>query len=105
MWVMPARVRPVRDELDRVSVTSSKIEGGGFTVGVGTLSPEHDFEGSGHERVKPQGGAMSALLTRIRRFTRSPQGRRAVAAVRQAARDPRNRAQAGRLLDRLRRRR
>ncbi|MFB7173245.1 hypothetical protein ACFCYM_20835 [Streptomyces sp. NPDC056254] len=48
---------------------------------------------------------MPALLTRIRQFARSPQGQRTVAAARRAAGDPRNRARAGRLLDRLRRRR
>ncbi|MFF5788660.1 hypothetical protein ACFY8P_27310 [Streptomyces sp. NPDC012693] len=45
---------------------------------------------------------MSALLTRIKRFGRSPQGRRAVASVRRAAADPRKRSQARRLLGRLR---
>ncbi|MEU6987342.1 hypothetical protein ABZ946_28600 [Streptomyces sp. NPDC046324] len=44
---------------------------------------------------------MSALLTRIKRFSRSPQGRRAIASVRLAATDPRKRSQARRLLGRL----
>ncbi|CAM5470727.1 hypothetical protein ACIBTP_28555 [Streptomyces avidinii] len=48
---------------------------------------------------------MSALLTRIKQFARSPQGQRAVASVRRAAADPRKRTQAGRLLNRLRGRR
>ncbi|MFG2977163.1 hypothetical protein ACGFYY_29775 [Streptomyces sp. NPDC048331] len=48
---------------------------------------------------------MTALLNRIKRFARSPQGQRAAASVRRAAADPRKRAQAGRLLDRLRGRR
>ncbi|WP_405813388.1 MULTISPECIES: hypothetical protein [unclassified Streptomyces] len=48
---------------------------------------------------------MSALLTRIKQFARGPQGRRAVASVRRAAADPRKRAQASRLLNRLRGRR
>ncbi|MER7824944.1 hypothetical protein ABTX85_20540 [Streptomyces sp. NPDC096097] len=48
---------------------------------------------------------MTALLNRIKRFARSPQGQRAVASARRAAADPRKRAQAGRLLDRLRGRR
>ncbi|WP_189601536.1 MULTISPECIES: hypothetical protein [Streptomyces] len=45
---------------------------------------------------------MSALLTRIKRFSRSPQGRRAIASVRRAATDPRKRAQARTLFGRLR---
>ncbi|MFD8891771.1 hypothetical protein ACFVZ8_33470 [Streptomyces sp. NPDC059558] len=48
---------------------------------------------------------MSALLTRIKQFARSPQGQRAVASARRAAADPRTRTQAGRLLNRLRGRR
>ncbi|WP_432087653.1 MULTISPECIES: hypothetical protein [unclassified Streptomyces] len=45
---------------------------------------------------------MSALLTRIKHFGRSPQGRRAIASARRAAADPRNRARARRFLGRLR---
>ncbi|MFE2562087.1 hypothetical protein ACFXGT_40025 [Streptomyces sp. NPDC059352] len=45
---------------------------------------------------------MTALLTRIKRFARSPQGRRAAASVRRAAADPRRRTQAQRLLAKLR---
>ncbi|MFF5970083.1 hypothetical protein ACFY7C_01010 [Streptomyces sp. NPDC012769] len=48
---------------------------------------------------------MSGLITRLKEFARSPQGRRAVASARRAAADPRKRAQAGRLLGRLRGRR
>ncbi|MFC8589533.1 hypothetical protein ACWDUX_28620 [Streptomyces sp. NPDC003444] len=48
---------------------------------------------------------MSALLTRIKRFGRSPQGRRAIASLRRAASDPRSRARGRRLLGRLRGRR
>ncbi|WP_435972378.1 hypothetical protein [Streptomyces sp. Qhu_M48] len=48
---------------------------------------------------------MSGLTTRIKQFTRGPQGRRAIASVRRAAADPRRRAQARRLLGRLRGRR
>ncbi|MFF3215764.1 hypothetical protein ACFYYB_34720 [Streptomyces sp. NPDC002886] len=48
---------------------------------------------------------MSALLTRIKQFARSPQGQRLTVSARQAAADPRRRAQAGRLLNRLRGRR
>ncbi|MFJ7271360.1 hypothetical protein ACIQV3_32765 [Streptomyces sp. NPDC099050] len=48
---------------------------------------------------------MSALLTRIKQFARSPQGRRLTASARRSAADPRKRAQAGRLLNRLRGRR
>ncbi|MFF1411919.1 MULTISPECIES: hypothetical protein [unclassified Streptomyces] len=48
---------------------------------------------------------MSALLTRIKQFARSPQGQRVTASARRAAADPRKRAQAGRLLNRLRGRR
>ncbi|MFF9909069.1 hypothetical protein [Streptomyces sp. NPDC013457] len=48
---------------------------------------------------------MSGFITRIKHFTRTPQGRRAVASVRHAAADPRRRAQARTLLGRLRGRR
>ncbi|MDX2561945.1 hypothetical protein PV371_20090 [Streptomyces sp. TX20-6-3] len=48
---------------------------------------------------------MSAILTRIKRFAHSPQGRSAAASVRRAAADPRKRAQAQRLLTKLRGRR
>lgn len=48
---------------------------------------------------------MSGLMTRLRQFTRSPQGQRAIASARRAAADPRRRAQARSLLGRLRRRR
>ncbi|MFF8831030.1 hypothetical protein [Streptomyces sp. NPDC015131] len=48
---------------------------------------------------------MSGLMTRIKQFTRSPQGRRTIASARRAAADPRNRAHARRLLGRLRGRR
>ncbi|MET9542981.1 hypothetical protein ABZY16_36720, partial [Streptomyces sp. NPDC006553] len=45
---------------------------------------------------------MSALLTRIKRFAHSPQGRSAAASVRRAAADPRRRTQVQRLLTKLR---
>ncbi|MER7950607.1 hypothetical protein ABTY59_24780 [Streptomyces sp. NPDC096079] len=45
---------------------------------------------------------MTALLARIKRFARSPQGRDAAATLRRAAADPRRRSQARRLLGRLR---
>ncbi|MFC9590907.1 hypothetical protein [Streptomyces sp. NPDC056944] len=45
---------------------------------------------------------MTTLLTRIKAFARSPQGRDAVASVRRAAADPRRRTQAQRLLGKLR---
>jgi hypothetical protein len=48
---------------------------------------------------------MPGLMTRIKQFTRSPQGRRTIASARRAAADPRNRAQARRLFGRLRGRR
>ncbi|WP_167546341.1 hypothetical protein [Streptomyces zinciresistens] len=48
---------------------------------------------------------MPGMLDRIRQFTRSPQGRRAVEQLRRASADPRRRAQAQRLLGRLRGRR
>ncbi|MFF8289537.1 hypothetical protein ACF068_09970 [Streptomyces sp. NPDC016309] len=48
---------------------------------------------------------MSGLMTRIKQFTRSPQGQRAIASARRAAADPRKRAQARQLLGRLRGRR
>ncbi|GAA2442073.1 hypothetical protein [Streptomyces lavendulocolor] len=48
---------------------------------------------------------MSGLMTRIKQFTRSPQGRRTVESARRAAADPRKRAQARQLLGRLRGRR
>ncbi|MFF0750654.1 hypothetical protein [Streptomyces sp. NPDC004267] len=47
---------------------------------------------------------MIALLDRIKRFARSPQGRDAAASLRRAAADPRRRAQARRLFGRLRHR-
>ncbi|MFC8916957.1 MULTISPECIES: hypothetical protein [unclassified Streptomyces] len=48
---------------------------------------------------------MSGLMTRIKQFTRSPQGQRTIASARRAAADPRNRDRARRLLGRLRGRR
>ncbi|MEU0661545.1 hypothetical protein ABZ508_18250 [Streptomyces lavendulocolor] len=48
---------------------------------------------------------MSGLMTRIKQFTRSPQGRRTIDSARRAAADPRKRAQARQLLGRLRGRR
>ncbi|MFE6775854.1 hypothetical protein [Streptomyces sp. NPDC057702] len=48
---------------------------------------------------------MSGLLSRIKAFARSPQGRKLVAEGRRAAADPRKRAQAQQLLRRLRGRR
>ncbi|MFF7178560.1 hypothetical protein [Streptomyces sp. NPDC008121] len=48
---------------------------------------------------------MSGLITRLKQFTRSPQGQRTIASARRAAADPRKRAQARRLLGRLRGRR
>ncbi|MFE1441432.1 hypothetical protein [Streptomyces sp. NPDC058739] len=47
---------------------------------------------------------MPGMLEKLMRFSRSPQGRRAVEQVRRASADPRRRAQAQRLLGRLRRR-
>jgi hypothetical protein len=48
---------------------------------------------------------MAGILNRIKQFTRSPQGRRTVEQARRAAADPRKRAQAQRLLGKLRGRR
>ncbi|WP_174250402.1 MULTISPECIES: hypothetical protein [Streptomyces] len=48
---------------------------------------------------------MSGLLARLKVFSRSPQGRRAIASVRRAAADPRRQEQARRLLGSLRGRR
>ncbi|MEU7658459.1 hypothetical protein [Streptomyces lincolnensis] len=48
---------------------------------------------------------MSGILERIKRFARSPQGRRSIEQARRAAADPRRRAQAQRLLGKLRGRR
>lgn len=48
---------------------------------------------------------MSGLVMRIKQFTRSPQGRRAIVSARRAAADPRKRSQARGLLGRLRGRR
>ncbi|GAA5006004.1 hypothetical protein ABZ446_46445 [Streptomyces sp. NPDC005813] len=45
---------------------------------------------------------MPTIVDRIKQFARSPQGRRATEEVRRAAADPRRRAQAQRLLGRLR---
>ncbi|MFE8991456.1 hypothetical protein ACFYMI_27255 [Streptomyces collinus] len=44
---------------------------------------------------------MAGMLDRLKQFARSPQGRRAVEQARRAAADPRKRAQAQRLLGRL----
>jgi hypothetical protein len=48
------------------------------------------------------GGDMAGLIARLKHFSRTPQGRRAIAEARRAASDPRKRAQARRLLSRLR---
>ncbi|MEV1010847.1 hypothetical protein [Streptomyces sp. NPDC049881] len=45
---------------------------------------------------------MSRLISRIKRFSRSPQGRRTMSSARRASADPRRRMQARRLLGRLR---
>ncbi|MDT9686537.1 hypothetical protein RND61_31405 [Streptomyces sp. TRM76323] len=46
---------------------------------------------------------MSQLLRRIKRFSRSPQGRRLVRTARRAAMDPRRRTRGRGLLGRVRR--
>ncbi|MFG2133718.1 hypothetical protein ACGFNV_38980 [Streptomyces sp. NPDC048751] len=48
---------------------------------------------------------MSSVIRRIKQFAGSPQGRRTIEKARQAAADPRRRAQAQSLFDRLRKRR
>ncbi|MCH5671123.1 hypothetical protein [Streptomyces gilvus] len=45
---------------------------------------------------------MPGMMERIKQFARSPQGRRMTEQARRAAADPRRRAQAQRLLGRLR---
>ncbi|MFF7731482.1 MULTISPECIES: hypothetical protein [unclassified Streptomyces] len=45
---------------------------------------------------------MAGMLDRLKQFARSPQGQRAVEQARRAAADPRKRAQAQRLLGKLR---
>ncbi|GAB2803342.1 hypothetical protein GCM10027073_39810 [Streptomyces chlorus] len=45
---------------------------------------------------------MAGIVERIKRFARSPQGRRATEQARRAAADPRRRAQGRRLLGKLR---
>ncbi|WP_199809476.1 hypothetical protein [Streptomyces sp. NRRL S-920] len=47
---------------------------------------------------------MPGMITKIKEFVRSPQGRRTVEQVRRASADPRRRAQAQRFLSGLRRR-
>ncbi|CAL9414423.1 hypothetical protein SUDANB105_01716 [Streptomyces sp. enrichment culture] len=47
---------------------------------------------------------MPGIIDRIKQYSRTPQGRRAIASARRAASDPRTRAQARTLLGRLRRR-
>lgn len=47
---------------------------------------------------------MPGILDRIKQYSRSPQGRRAIASARRAAADPRKQAQARAWLGRLRRR-
>ncbi|MEV5810791.1 hypothetical protein [Streptomyces mutabilis] len=48
---------------------------------------------------------MAGVLDRIKRFARSPQGRRATEQVRRAAADPRKRAQAQQMLRKVGKRR
>ncbi|MGW0331523.1 hypothetical protein ACWD0J_06525 [Streptomyces sp. NPDC003011] len=48
---------------------------------------------------------MPRMMERIKQFARSPQGRRTTEQARRAASDPRRRAQAQRLLGKLRGRR
>lgn len=48
---------------------------------------------------------MPGLVSKIKQFSRSPQGQKAIRSARRAASDPRKQAQARRLLDRLRGRR
>ncbi|MEV0220988.1 hypothetical protein [Streptomyces sp. NPDC050704] len=48
---------------------------------------------------------MPGIVEKIKRFIRSPQGRRTIEQVRRASADPRRRAQAQRLLGKLRGRR
>ncbi|MET8689494.1 hypothetical protein ABZV77_35350 [Streptomyces sp. NPDC004732] len=45
---------------------------------------------------------MSGLLSRVAKFARSPEGRRAVREARRASADPKRRAEAKRLVGRLR---
>ncbi|QIJ65300.1 hypothetical protein [Streptomyces sp. JB150] len=47
---------------------------------------------------------MPGILDRIKRYSRTPQGRRTIDSARRAASDPRNRARARTLLGKLRRR-
>jgi hypothetical protein len=46
--------------------------------------------------------AVTNVLARLKQWSATPQGRRTIEQVRRAAADPRNRAQARRLLTRLR---
>ncbi|WP_170843027.1 hypothetical protein [Streptomyces oceani] len=48
---------------------------------------------------------MSSIIQRIKEFSRSPQGQKAIDSARRAASDPRKRAQATKLLGKLRGRR
>lgn len=48
---------------------------------------------------------MAGVMERIKQFARSPQGRRTMEQIRRQASDPRRRAQAQRLFERLRARR
>ncbi|MFD5428606.1 hypothetical protein [Streptomyces sp. NPDC127084] len=48
---------------------------------------------------------MPGLMSRLKQFTQSPQGRRALSSAKRAASDPRRRAQARSLFSRLRGRR
>ncbi|WP_190233142.1 hypothetical protein [Streptomyces avicenniae] len=45
---------------------------------------------------------MSRIMSRIRQFSRTPRGQRTITSARRASADPRKRAQARRLLGRLR---
>ncbi|GHA05726.1 hypothetical protein GCM10010372_00980 [Streptomyces tauricus] len=48
---------------------------------------------------------MAGIMNKIKQFARSPQGRRTIEQARRASADPRRRAQAQRLLGKLRGRR
>lgn len=52
--------------------------------------------------TRPKEDDVSGWIARLKEYTHSPQARRAAATVRRAAADPHKRAQASRLLGRLR---
>jgi hypothetical protein len=69
-----------------------------------TPAPVHVRHNRKTGTTDPQGEDMSGLIARIKEFSRSPQGRKAIDTARQAASDPKKQEQARKLLSKLRKR-